>query len=213
MLTSRMPIRRKPVNPRRREPLPREDLGFAVVSGDAHLADRLRWAVQHGPRPYTSIKAIATAIGAHPSALTPSNFKLSVSAGREAARLLAVPPGFLAEHPILPDDLPETLMPEWRAIGKVRDRAKRLGGGWLPEANLAALRPERTDPPLVLAAFTYLREQALRLLDSPAIIELTRGRWCEILEQLAEGAVAAGADLHDRRYRVAKLLHSAIKES
>ncbi len=183
-------------------------LAIQIVDGASTPAVRLRWAMERAGWA-GSRSAFADRLGMHPSALAPSNFKLTDRARHQAAELLGVRPGFLAPLPDLPADLPADLLPMWEAVQRVRALVAQAPG-WHPASAVARVA-KPTSMSVDEAILGQLRERAQADLSRPVPIALPLGQWCELLDALVDGAVTDRAELDDRRLRLARCLHSQLQ--
>ena len=156
------------------------------------------------------MRALAVTLGVHPSAMSPSNFKLGKAARHEAARQLSVPLSFLDDRPRWPDDLPVELGPVWQAVDTVRQRANHATRGWHLDAAVLALSVRADDDALTTEALRQLHHRATRRLATPHAAHLTLAQWSAVLDVLVDSALADAADLRDPRYRLASQLQSAV---
>ncbi len=156
------------------------------------------------------MRALATALGVHPSAMSPSNFKLGTAARHEAAHLLGVPFGFLDDRPQWPADLPDGLIPVWQAVETVRRRANHTSRGWHLDASVLALSVRAGDDALTTEALHQMHLRARTRLATTHAAQLTLEQWSLLLDVLVDSALADAADLRDPRYRIASLLQSTV---
>ncbi|MFM2089671.1 MAG: hypothetical protein RLZZ127_160 [Planctomycetota bacterium] len=192
-----------------------------IAAGYATPAQRLAMAIRH-VRPAPTRRSLAQAVGVHPSALSPSNFKVTPQELERLAQAVGVAGPFLVAGTA---PWPGWISAEVRAVERIRAAARALLGGrrgpdvWQPDAWLGLQDPETVmaccraravdvEPGLVSTLISVIRESGPRP-DDAVTVTLPRRDWLAAIECLASYP-GPEAPLDHPAWRVAARLHAAI---
>lgn len=206
---------------------PTPELLYLVVRNGGTVDERFRlsWRLhlRAGGWPQRS-RDLAAALDVHPTALSPSNFKLTPTALATAAHLFGVTTRFLISGDLSPEmrpawlNEPSTQVALARAAGqRVRLLDPNLPPMWHEDTVWAILPLERiravatpAELGAIDAAAEFLQTHARqRQLLAPAI-SLSRDEWQMVLTSLSQSAVDGDAALDDPRLQLAARIHQQI---
>lgn len=210
------------------DPLP--NLLLLAISAGGSVKDRFRVAwhmhLRSGASPQRG-RDLATALNVHPSALSPSNFKLTASALAAAAKLFGVSEEFLIHGELGPGALPAWMERPCRMVALARKVGERVrsvdskapplwdaAAVWVivPLERISALAITPAEREAVELVGPLLRDQAEAQGAAAPTLTLPATDWHLVLECLSNCALATPtAALDDPRLRLAARIHAALE--